>query len=120
MILALLTALAVAAATPSASWWAVTAPIIAPTIMAIVALIGAIAGLRGAQGKRHRNEQQAELLGEMDKVKAALDEATKQRDEIARTLSAEQKRCSEETAAMRTEIGKHNTTVADLMKLIRR
>src|ERR1041385_6925398 len=112
---------AVSATEPStASWWAVTAPIIAPTIMAIVALIGAIAALRGSQGKRHRNEQQAELLAEMGEVKTALAAATKQRDDIANELKAEQKRCSEEAAAMRREIAKHNATVTNLMKMVKR
>jgi hypothetical protein len=106
-----ITELAVSVIADPNPWWVVIAP--------IVALIGAVAGLRGSQGKRHRNEQQAELLGEMAKVKAALEGATAQRDRIAAELADEQRKCSNEAAAMRAEIEKNGEVMAQLLRMKR-
>lgn len=103
---------------PGATWTAIL-PHVAPVITATAALIAGVAALRGAQGKRHRNIQQVELLARLEAVQAALNAAQGQRDKIASELAEEQRKCREESALLRSEIERQTSTTNELMKMIR-
>ena len=100
-------------------WWSSAAAAISMLFTSGAALIGAIAAVRGTEGKKHRVKQQQVVVDEFNGIKQALEAATLQRDRIATQLAEEQRRCSEEAAALRKEIEGHNKVVADLMKMVR-
>lgn len=101
-------------------WWNVIVSNAGPILTGAAALVASITAVRSIEGKRHRTQQQREVVGELDTIKSALAAATKQRDEIGGALTAEQKRCSEEAAALRKEIERQNATTTELLRMVRR